>query len=309
MPIELNNINMIDKHELIRDKLSFIKLIVMDLDGTVLDYKDDYAEEIEELSRICLDLSKINILSMVATGRTLKGSEHIIDTLIGKTSIPIITYNGSVIVHNENKLILEQKFIHYNSLKEIITICKEYIDLKALFYYFEDNIMIHKEYVFGWTKGERTKLEFNKQIVKWVDCISNLIVDNKLPSAILIDISNSLNKEYIINSTKQVKGISVTSSGNKYIEIRPKNSDKGNALQVVSNHLNLHRNEILAIGDNDNDVEMLTYAGVGICMSDASSMAKKYSDFTTTSGAFEGVLEVLRLVKEINRLKGKSNEI
>lgn len=309
MPIELNNINMIDKYELIRDKLSLIKLIVMDLDGTVLDYKDDYPEEILALSRICSDLSKLNILSMVATGRTLEGSKYIIDKLIGKTSVPIITYNGSLVVHNKNKLTLDQKFIGHSGIKEILSMCKEYVDLKALFYYFEDNTVSHDEYVIGWTKGERTEREFNKQIVIWVDCISDLIVDNKLPSAILIDISDSLNKEYIIKTTKQIKGISVTSSGNKYIEIRPKNSDKGNALQVVSNHLNLARNEILAIGDNDNDVEMLTYSGIGVCMSDASDAAKASSDFTTISGAFEGVLEVLRLVKEINRLKGKSNDI
>ncbi len=136
-----------------------------------------------------------------------------------------------------------------------------------------------------------------------------MIVDNKLPSAILIDISNSLNQEYIINATKQVKNISVTSSGNKYIEIRPKNSDKGNALRIVSEHLDIDRNEILAIGDNDNDVEMLTYSGVGVCMSDASNYAKESSDFITNSGAFEGVLEVLRLVKEINRLKGMNNNV
>jgi Cof subfamily protein (haloacid dehalogenase superfamily) len=309
MPIELNNLNMIDKHELIRDRLSLIKLIVMDLDGTVLDNKDDYAEEIIELSKICLDLSKLDIFSMVATGRTLNGSIHIIDKLIGETSIPIITYNGSLVIHNENKLTLDQKFISLNSLKGIISICKEYIDLKTLFYYFEDNIISYKEYVIGWTKGNRTKTEFNKQIVEWVDCISDLIVDNKLPSAILIDISNSFNKEYIINNIKQVKDISVTSSGNKYIEIRPKDSDKGHAIQVVSKHLNLNRNEILAIGDNDNDVELLTYSGVGVCISDASKAAKESSDFITSSGAFEGVLEVLRLVKEINRLKGMCSDV
>jgi len=309
MPIELNNINMIDKHKLIRDKLSHIKLIVMDLDGTVLDYKDNYAEDIIELFRMCSGLSKLNISSMVATGRTLKGSSHIIDKLIGETNIPIITYNGSLIIHNKNKTTLDQKFINHSSLKEIISICKEYVDLKALFYYFEDNIVSHNEYVIGWTKGEQTKTEFNKQIVKWVTSISDLIVDNKLPSAILIDITNSLNKEYIINATKQVKDISVTSSGNKYIEIRPKDSDKGNALQIVSNHLNLERNEILAIGDNDNDVEMLNYSGVGVCMADASNYAKESSDFITNSGAFEGVLEVLRLVKEINRLKGMNNYV
>ena len=309
MPIELNNINMIDKYELIRDKLSLIKLIVMDLDGTVLDYKDDHAEEIIALSRICSDLSKYNVLSMVATGRTLEGSKYIIDKLIGKTSVPIITYNGSLVVHNKNKLTLDQKFIEHSSIKEILSICKEYVDLKALFYYFEDNTVSYDEYVTGWTKGECTETEFNKQIVKWVDSIFDLIVNNKLPSAILIDISNSHNKEYIINATKQVKNISVTSSGNKYIEIRPKNSDKGNALQIVSEHLNLDRNEILAIGDNNNDVEMLTYSGIGVCMADASDAAKLSSNFITSSGAFEGVLEVLRLVKEINRLKGSKNNV
>ncbi len=309
MPIELNEINMIEKHELIIDALSTIKLIVMDLDGTVLDHADDYTEEIHELSKLCSKLSRLNIDSMVATGRTLAGSRQIINKLISNKNIPIITYNGSLVIHNENNNVLDQKFINDNSIQEIISICQDYGELKVFSYYFEDHIVSHKEYVRGWTLGERNEVEFNQQVVFWVDKICDLQINDNFPSAMLIDISQLSETKDVIDAIVKIKNISVTSSGDTYIEIRPKDSDKGNALEVVSNYLKIEKNEILTIGDNDNDVEMLAYSGVGISMSNASYSAKSVSMFIASRGAFEGVLEVLRLVHEINRIKRKSHDV
>jgi Cof subfamily protein (haloacid dehalogenase superfamily) len=308
MPIELDNINMITHYDSIMDKLSSIKLIVMDLDGTVLDHSNN-AEDIQELASLCESLRKLNVMSMVATGRTLMGSKHIIERLIGHQDIPIITYNGSVTIHNTNSNIIDQKFIPDTAIREILTTTQSYRGIKNLFYYFEDNIMSHNEYVKGWTDGIKDKLEFNQQIVTWVDNIFNLYDEDSLPSAILIDIINCPMKQKIIHELKSIHEISVTSSGNRYIEIRPDRSDKGTALNIVSNYLGIDYSNILTIGDNDNDVEMLKYSGVGVSISNGSNLAKSNSDFITTSGAFEGVLEILRLVLEVNRLKGKKKNV
>jgi len=310
MPIELNQINLNEEYELIIDKFSNIKLIVMDLDGTVLDHSNDSSEEIHEISGLCKRLlSNFNILSMVATGRTLAGSKHIVNKLIGKNNVPIITYNGSVTLHNTNSNIIDQKFIPQKSVKEILMVTKSYIGIKNLFYYFEDNIMSHNEYVRGWTDGIRDDFEFNKQVVTWVDDIFNLQDGDSLPSAILIDILHCPAKQDIIEKFQSIHEISVTSSGDRYIEIRPYGSDKGVALNIVSNHLGIDISTILTIGDNDNDVEMLKYSGVSVSITNASWLAKSNSDFITTSGAFAGVLEVLRLIVEVNRLKGKKNNV
>lgn len=306
MPIELDNINMIIEYDLIMSKLLPIKLIVMDLDGTVLDNSNN-AEDIDQLAELCASLRKLNVMSMVATGRTLSGSKHIIKKLIGHQNIPIITYNGSLIINNKTHETLNQNFISCKSIDEIICINKAYCEVKVLFYYYEE--ILQYEQVLGWTKGERDKVEFNGQCVIWVDDILELQKEDVLPSAILIDISNSPMKQEIIEKITKIHNISVTASGNKYIEIRPENSDKGNALKIVSNELNIRQDEILAIGDNDNDVEMLDYAGVGISISDASHKAKASSDFITSRGAFEGVLEVLRLIKEFNRIKEKRKDV
>ena len=57
--------------------------------------------------------------------------------------------------------------------------------------------------------------------------------------------------------------------------------------------------KILSIGDNDNDIEMLEYSGVGITVSSASEKAKKSSDFITIGGAYHGVSDILKKVIEI----------
>lgn len=281
----------------------------MDLDGTVLNHEAN-SEEIDELSVLCTKLQKYKIQSMVATGRTLAGSKQIIKKLIRDTQIPIITYNGSVIIHNNIYTTLDQKVITFDSCRMLVKGLKDYGNIKMLFYYFQEEIADGEEYieyVTGWSGIERAKYEFNQQPVIWVENAIDLLKKEILPSAILIDISKNTESKKIINLCEKIENISVTSSGNDYIEIRPLNSDKGKAIEKVASYLGLIQDNILAIGDNDNDIEMLEFAGTGVSISSASEKAKKYSDFITDSGAFDGVLEILRILEEINRLEGKKN--
>ena len=53
---------------------------------------------------------------------------------------------------------------------------------------------------------------------------------------------------------------------NKAVEIVNKNSTKASALQILSQHLDIDLEDILAIGDHQNDIEMLREAGVGVAV-------------------------------------------
>ncbi len=133
--------------------------------------------------------------------------------------------------------------------------------------------------------------------VRWQNAYAKL---NFSPSAILIDIIDDQNAESLIKGElAKLNDISFTRSSSRYIEVRPKGSNKGIALKFVAEKLHLTSQNILAIGDNDNDVEMLRWAGIGVAIAGASPSAIENSDYVCKYGAFRGTIEVLQLVKEV----------
>jgi len=125
------------------------------------------------------------------------------------------------------------------------------------------------------------------------------LTDNGVePSAILIDTSERPSAATTIEKfISETGAVTVTRSGTKYLEVRPKGSNKGVALQCAGDFLGLSRDEVLALGDNDNDIEMLEGAGIGVAVSEASPAAVASADYICRKGVAEGAVEVLRLVK------------
>lgn len=70
-------------------------------------------------------------------------------------------------------------------------------------------------------------------------------------------------------------------------------TSKGEALKALASHLGLDRTQICAIGDNDNDISMLEFAGLGVAMGNAIESAKEKADFIIGSNDDEGVAEFL----------------
>ena len=78
-----------------------------------------------------------------------------------------------------------------------------------------------------------------------------------------------------------------------YYEIMNKNASKGNALAKLADHLGLNKNEVMAIGDNENDFSMIDYAGIGVAMGNATENVKTIADVHTTSNDEDGVAQII----------------
>ena len=77
-------------------------------------------------------------------------------------------------------------------------------------------------------------------------------------------------------------------------EINRPGADKGSALAALAARLGLCADEVLAIGDNNNDLAMLDYAGTGVAMGNAIASVKARADFITRSNDEDGVAHALR---------------
>ena len=77
-------------------------------------------------------------------------------------------------------------------------------------------------------------------------------------------------------------------------EILPKCVNKATGLKALAEHLGIPREQIMAIGDENNDIEMIEYAGLGVAMGNAPDAIKALADVTTTSNEEDGVATAIK---------------
>jgi hydroxymethylpyrimidine pyrophosphatase-like HAD family hydrolase len=77
------------------------------------------------------------------------------------------------------------------------------------------------------------------------------------------------------------------------LEVLPKGGSKGAALRTLLKDLKLSPEQVMAVGDGENDIEMLRLAGVGVAVSNAQSILKEAADHVTTASYGDGVAEAI----------------
>ena len=73
------------------------------------------------------------------------------------------------------------------------------------------------------------------------------------------------------------------------IEVMNKKTNKGHAISIMANNLNINQDEIMSIGNERNDIPMLEQAGFAVAMENAVPELKKHADFITKSNLLSGV--------------------
>ncbi len=264
------------------------KLIAIDMDGTLLNTQD----KISERNKKAL-LKAINngIHVVIATGRIYKSALYYYKDL-GLNS-PIIACNGAVISSSNGEIIFE-KLIDSSSLKELIQLAEE----NDMYYHFYDK----DKFYYKTTKEEFSNYyryyeeNYIKQDIELVSFKSPWdIVDpnsSKYYKAVFID--DDIDRLLDFRSKlKDIKGISVSKSWHNNIEVMNKEVSKGNAVKFLMDALNIDSSQVIAIGDNENDVSMFKVAGLSIAMANGDEIAKKQAHVITASNDEDGVAQAI----------------
>ena len=80
------------------------------------------------------------------------------------------------------------------------------------------------------------------------------------------------------------------------MEIMNKDVSKGKAIEALGKRYNLKKEEIIAFGDNFNDVSMLDYAGTFVAMENAVDYLKERADYITATNDDNGVAKGIRKI-------------
>src|SRR5690242_11672659 len=112
-----------------------ISLIAADLDGTFLGESNGHPSQTLEHLRRSLHLHRYEVELTVATGRTLAGVRPILKGLLLSKAIPLVLYNGSVVVRNRTFTTILRQTITHAAVKRIAEISTRYpVRVYAYFY-------------------------------------------------------------------------------------------------------------------------------------------------------------------------------
>ena len=91
-----------------------------------------------------------------------------------------------------------------------------------------------------------------------------------------------------------IAGLVVTSSWNNNLELMPVGVNKGIALRNLAKRLGLEREQVMAMGDYDNDLDMIEYAGLGVAMGNGSERVKSAAQFIARTNEEFGVAQAIQ---------------
>jgi Cof subfamily protein (haloacid dehalogenase superfamily) len=262
------------------------KLFVADMDGTLLDDNKNISDKnILTIKK----LQNFGIRFVVATGRHDSMIKSYLKHL--DLNVPVISCNGAMVREPFGDQELLSKALPKKQSLAVIDICKE---KNATFHiYGHESIfgekLSHKMlYYHNLNKTlpskERTKL------VIVSDC-RDIVLKESEPLYKFLILSDT-NKDLldIKDCLDNIEGLSVCQSMPKLLDVMKEGITKAYALQKLSESLGIKRNEIVAIGDQLNDLDLLEYAGLGIAVANAEDALKEKADMVTIANNNENAV-------------------
>lgn len=279
------------------------KLIAVDLDGTMLNSHGIVTENTKKTIKSTIEKGTDVI---IASGRPIDSIKTIAKE-IGSENY-FIAGNGSLIYDIKKEKIIYEKFLNKQKILEIVNICEnnsisyniyteETIIAKQLkynvLYYYKENLKKEEKNKTNITLVENIKEYIkktqNEKFLKITICDENKTIFNSVIRK-LKKVSNIHILDVCHMSRKIIKqGTEDIAIEYYYTEISLKDVNKWNAIKYLINKLGIEKEEVIAIGDNINDKEMIQNAGVGIAMGQSTPRVIELADYVTESNENEGV--------------------
>ena len=255
------------------------KMLCLDIDGTLLN--SNHKISVETKNTIKKLSKEKNIPVILVSARMPKGIDFLQEELEIKE--PIICYSGALVLDKKYNTIFKN-YIESENVRKIIEKTKKY-NLHVSIYSDERWII---EKADKWSKIESDIICRKPEILGFDNLTTNLNCEvNKIlvigDEAEISEINKLLNEEL-------GDKLNIYQSKSTYLEIMNKDVSKPKAIEKLLSLYDIDPSEIVAIGDNYNDMDMLKYAGVGIAMGNAPRKVKDSSDFITLSNDEDGIV-------------------
>ncbi|WDV47060.1 Cof-type HAD-IIB family hydrolase [Clostridiaceae bacterium M8S5] len=266
------------------------KMIAIDMDGTLLNSKHTVSDKNKNMLKVATEKG---IQVVISTGRIFTSARYYAK-LLGLIT-PIIACNGAYVCeYHKDNVLYDNNIDSYNAGK-IIDILEQNDILYR--FYDNDNFYLKKlermdEKYIEW---KTTCEELFKVKITSLEDVRAYVKEHK-PKIYKFFVTEE--DEQKLNNVKeqimQIEGVDVVSSWKGSFDIMNKGVSKGKALEELCKIMNIKREEVIAIGDNFNDVSMIEFAGTGVAMGNGEDGVKAIADIVTESNDNDGVAKILR---------------
>ncbi|MBP3463949.1 MAG: HAD-IIB family hydrolase [Clostridia bacterium] len=267
-----------------------IKLVASDLDGTIISENNF----INQSNFEAIDMmNSHNIDFAICTGKSYSVSKSLCDKC--KATYGIFS-NGSQIYNLKTGTPIYKNVIDLDALINCFNIAKKHgLHVHA----YSDNLLVTERLQFLDLRNFKLqKLPGFEFIV--VSDVLEYIQKNNLPIYQFVISSNS-RLETVRNEILNLVNVSVLKISKfgeykdrvlnkeyEYLSIMPFNTSKSSALDILGKYLSVNQDEIMAIGDNLNDLDMVKNSGIGVAVANAYSELKDVAKYTTKNNVAEG---------------------
>ncbi|WP_165004007.1 MULTISPECIES: Cof-type HAD-IIB family hydrolase [unclassified Enterococcus] len=263
-----------------------IKLVAIDLDGTLLNEEKKISEENKQA---LAKAKEQGVKIVLCTGRPLAAMAHYLQELgLVDEGDFSITFNGSLVQKNDTGEIIEKKVMEVADIHRLYKLAQQLeLPLDVL----SDNVVLQLPSA---PKKQSLYNVLNKLLQFQPASLSDITDQFVLNKAVIAypqeeldpkikEIPASFHEKYEIIKTRSM-----------LLEFMPKGVTKAYGISLLAKDLGLEKEEIMAIGDEENDLPMIEYAGLGVAMANAVPFVKEAANYVTASNEENGVAEAIK---------------
>lgn len=263
-----------------------IKLIALDIDDTLLTSQQKISEQTKLALKEALDKG---IKVVLCSGRPLAGVSQYLDELgIKGDEQYVITYNGAL-VETASGNVLSRKTIDNAGYRRIV----KFIEKNNMQYYvLDDDSNVYTSnhdisriaVVQAWENSAGIFVREPDDLAPDFEIAKAAIVGEK---ATLDQYEQMVKKEF-------ADEYYVVRAGDYFIEAMHPDVNKGEGLRTLAKILNLNKDEIMAFGDEKNDLPMFDFVGSAVAMGNGSDIAKEHAKYVTDTNDNDGIAKALK---------------
>lgn len=252
-----------------------IQLLALDLDGTLTDDMHTIPPRTQAAIKAATEQG---VLVSIATGREFATTQKFVDILGLDT--PTICFQGALIyAHKTNQTIARNGLSLLQGYQLIDQARARNLALNLYF-----NGHAHTE-----STSDRNRTFYRDIGAKLTEVDDLKIAMNEPPIKGLVVHTVEEGEQLVANLQAALgNDLSVFRSHHMLTEITSPSVSKGKALATLAGYFNIPQNQVMAVGDQDNDVEMIAWAGLGIAMGNASPNAKAAAQYIAPPVSQEG---------------------
>jgi Cof subfamily protein (haloacid dehalogenase superfamily) len=259
-----------------------IKLVAIDVDGTLLNSEHEMTPRIEKALRAAAEQG---VMVVFATGKTRNAVvPHL--TKLG-IDAPGIYNQGLIAVDADGKPIHSQT-LEPRIARQVITMAEDR-GFSVLAY--AGSRILSK------TRNRHIEdilAQYHEVIPEVVGALQNILIDTPIQKLLAVGDPHAIKGlRWQLSALVGGHGRLVQAAVPEMLEILPPNGSKGAALKVVCKHFKIAPEQVVAIGDAENDIEMIQFAGVGVAMGNADQKTKDAANHVVASNDEDGVAEAL----------------